>query len=265
MTPAEVELQGRRLRPRCRVAQGLSVCLHLQTHQAVPAGKQAEGGRRPRDEPAADGLHTAPGAHRAVSSIPAVLHPEVGSNRCYCVLGPRAAEEGGRWGPTLGTSIRRPGGAGPPRPSPFSDLVPSSWSEVPPAPPSCSPWGQSRSPTLLCPWRRSPSPARLCPWGRSPIPACLCPWGRSPSPAFLYLQRRSTSPTRLCPRGQSPSSRVPPGQRSWFPGSGLRGPGCPLPRRCRTDGGGSRPAQKLLSPRPPPPRPAGKGGTRCPQ
>ncbi|KAM8959472.1 uncharacterized protein AAEQ78_000453 isoform 2-T2 [Lycaon pictus] len=30
-----------------------------------------------------------------VSSIPAVLHPEVGSNRCYCVLGPRAAEEGG--------------------------------------------------------------------------------------------------------------------------------------------------------------------------
>ncbi|XP_025303833.1 uncharacterized protein LOC111092560 isoform X3 [Canis lupus familiaris] len=36
-----------------------------ETHQAVPAGKQAEGGRRPRDEPAADGLHTAPGAHRA--------------------------------------------------------------------------------------------------------------------------------------------------------------------------------------------------------
>ncbi|KAM8959471.1 uncharacterized protein AAEQ78_000453 isoform 1-T1 [Lycaon pictus] len=168
-----------------------------------------------------------------VSSIPAVLHPEVGSNRCYCVLGPRAAEEGGRWGPTLGTSVRRPGGAGPPRPSPFSDLVPSSWSEVPPAPPSCSPWGQSRSPTRLCPWGRSPSPARLCPWGRSPIPArlcpwgrspsparlCpwgrspiparLCPWGRSPSPAFLCLPWRSTSPTRLCPRGQSPSSWVP--------------------------------------------------------
>ncbi|XP_025303831.1 uncharacterized protein [Canis lupus baileyi] len=100
-----------------------------ETHQAVPAGKQAEGGRRPRDEPAADGLHTAPGAHRAVSSIPAVLHPEVGSNRCYCVLGPRAAEEGGSGGPPAPLACARgdsPPAAGCPQGSAPGSQVPGS-------------------------------------------------------------------------------------------------------------------------------------------
>lgn len=151
-----------------------------------------------------------------------------------------------------------------PRPSPFSDLVPSSRSEVPPAPPSCSPWGQSRSPTRLCPWGRSPSPARLCPQQRSSSPTRLCPCGRSPQP-------RSPVPAGMVPRPCSPvpAGTVPPAAGCPQGSAGSQVPGSvdldvsspEAVARMAAD----RPAQKLLSPRPPPPRPAGKGGARCPR
>ncbi|XP_022266116.1 uncharacterized protein LOC111092560 isoform X2 [Canis lupus familiaris] len=64
-----------------------------------------------------------------VSSIPAVLHPEVGSNRCYCVLGPRAAEEGGSGGPPAPLACARgdsPPAAGCPQGSAPGSQVPGS-------------------------------------------------------------------------------------------------------------------------------------------
>ncbi|XP_072682870.1 uncharacterized protein [Canis lupus baileyi] len=95
-----------------------------ERHTEAEAETQAEG------EADAPGRRQTPTAEPPrLSSIPAVLHPEVGSNRCYCVLGPRAAEEGGSGGPPAPLACARgdsPPAAGCPQGSAPGSQVPGS-------------------------------------------------------------------------------------------------------------------------------------------